>query len=193
MGKSEKISAESGRALLKLARQTISEQLGGKTENDPSLSEKLNAMELQDICGTFVTLTKNKQLRGCIGNLLPSEPIPEGVRNNAINAAFNDHRFSPLTKEELDEIEIEISILTKPEPLSFSGAKDLLSKIRPNVDGVILKKAYRSATFLPQVWEQLPDKKSFLSHLSQKAGLPKDAWKDPDIEVMTYQVQYFEE
>lgn len=193
MEHSKEISDESGRALLKLARKTIMEELGGNIEDDPSLSEKLGAKELEDNCGTFVTLTKKHHLRGCIGNLFPSEPITEGVKNNALNAAFHDHRFSPLTIDELKEIEIEVSILTKPAPLSYQGKKDLLEKLRPHVDGVILKKGYSSATFLPQVWEQLPDKETFLRHLSQKAGLAKDAWQDPDIEISTYQVQYFEE
>ncbi len=193
MQKSKKISEESGRALLKLARQTIVKRLGGDIEDAPSLTEELKASELNEKCGTFVTLTKNKNLRGCIGSLTPSEPIREGVKNNAINSAFNDHRFAPLTKKELNGIEIEISILTKPEPLKFKGEKDLLSKLRPHVDGVILKKGISSATFLPQVWEQLTDKEDFLTHLSQKAGLPGNAWKDPDTEVLTYQVQYFEE
>jgi AmmeMemoRadiSam system protein A len=193
MANSKKISEESGKILLKLARQTISKKLGRLKKEDPGLDDAIEIPELKEKCGTFVTLTKNKDLRGCIGNLTAVASIVENVKQNALNSAFNDHRFSPLTEIELDEIDIEISILTKPEPLNHKDKNDLLETLRPHIDGVILKKGIYSATFLPQVWEQLPDKEDFLRHLSQKAGLPGNAWSDPDVEVLTYQVQYFEE
>ena len=119
--------------------------------------------------------------------------ILEGIRNNAVNAAFHDPRFPPLSKNELDQVDIEISLLTRPEPLEFTDSGDLLAKLRPGVDGLIVRKGPYSATFLPQVWEQLPDKKSFLSHLCAKAGLSPEEWQRPGLEVMIYQVQYFEE
>jgi len=117
----------------------------------------------------------------------------EGVKRNAVNAAFHDPRFSPLSKDELDRTEIEVSILTEPQPLAFRDGQDLAQKLRAHVDGVIIRKGHASATFLPQVWEQLPGPEDFLSHLCLKAGLPSEAWKNSELEVLTYQVQYFEE
>ena len=117
----------------------------------------------------------------------------EGVRRNAINAAFHDPRFSRLTKDELERTEIEVSILTEPQLLAYRDGQDLIQKLRVNVDGVIIRKGYASATFLPQVWEQLPEPADFLSYLCRKAGLSSDAWQSSKLEVLTYQVQYFEE
>ena len=98
-----------------------------------------------------------------------------------------------MTDTELDQTEIEVSILTEPRPLEYRNGQDLTRKLRINVDGVIIRQGHASATFLPQVWEQLPRPEKFLSHLCLKAGLPSDAWKNPELEVLTYQVQYFEE
>ena len=120
-------------------------------------------------------------------------PIVSGVRENAINAAFHDPRFSPLKKKELDAVHIEVSVLSEPVPLAYTDADDLVAKLRPGIDGVILKKGHASATFLPQVWEQLPKPEQFLSHLCMKAGLPADQWREGDVTVLAYQVQYFEE
>jgi AmmeMemoRadiSam system protein A len=117
----------------------------------------------------------------------------EGVRQNSINAAFKDPRFPPLSRDEFDRIKIEVSVLTEPVPLEHAGGSDLLEKLQPGLDGVIIRKGGRQATFLPQVWEQLPDKEKFLSHLCLKAGLPGDAWMGGDLEVSTYRVQAFEE
>jgi len=188
-------SETQGQVLVKLARQTISEKLG---LNAPvSASENLS-LALQDDrfklhCGTFVTLKIRGQLRGCIGNLTSGESVLDGVRHNAVNAAFRDPRFSPLSKDELNRTEIEVSILSEPKPLDYRDGQDLIEKLRAHVDGVILRKGNASATFLPQVWEQLPAPEDFLSHLCKKAGLPSDAWKGSELEVLTYQVQYFEE
>ena len=123
----------------------------------------------------------------------PSESLLEGVKRNAVNAAFRDPRFARLDAQELDKVDIEVSILTDPHPLEYRDSKDLLSKLRPNVDGVILRKGKASATFLPQVWEQLPRPEKFLSHLCSKAGLPASEWQKGTLEILTYQVQYFEE
>ena len=188
-------SKEQGQALVRLARQTVLEKFGKKL--DPAASESLAVAlkdsRFQDRRGTFVTLTIGGQLRGCIGNLSATESISEGIRRNALNAAFHDQRFSPLADKELDRVAIEISILTEPQPLEYIDSADLLKKLRVNVDGVIIRKEYYSATFLPQVWEQLPRPEDFLNHLCAKAGLPADAWRKTGLEVMTYQVQYFEE
>ena len=140
-----------------------------------------------------MTLTINKQLRGCIGNLDSTDSIVDGIERNAINAAFRDPRFPPLKADELNRVDIEVSILTEPQPLEYRDSKDLLSKLRVNVDGVILRKGSASATFLPQVWEQLPQPETFLSHLCTKAGLPADTWRKGNLDILTYQVQCFEE
>lgn len=193
MTESKDMSEEKGQQLVKLARQTIAERLGVKKADSGDIESHLSDEIFQSRRGTFVTLTKNNQLRGCIGNLMPDKPLKEGIQDNAINAAFNDPRFPALSKEELDEVDIEVSLLTEPKPLTYKDADDLLAKLRPNVDGVILRKGMHSSTFLPQVWEQLPDKELFLSHLCLKAGLAGDEWKKGDLDVLTYQVQYFEE
>ena len=186
---------EQGQVLVKLARHIIMEKLGSKT-NDTESDSFTRAMPDEDFkshCGTFVTLKIKGQLRGCIGNLTSTETVWDGIKSNAINAAFHDPRFSPLTDKELDQTEIEVSILTEPRPLEYQNGQDLTNKLRVRVDGVIIRKGHASATFLPQVWEQLPQPEKFLSHLCMKAGLSADAWKGPELEVLTYQVQYFEE
>jgi AmmeMemoRadiSam system protein A len=184
---------EQGKALVALARKTIQENLGVQTPPNPKLTTDLADDALKVKTGTFVTLTINNQLRGCIGSLEGRESMVDGVKHNAVNAAFHDPRFPALTKKELDKVHIEVSVLTDPKPLAFTDADDLLKKLRPGIDGVIIAQGYASATFLPQVWEQLPDKEEFLAHLCMKAGLSPDAWKRDTLEVRTYQVQYFEE
>jgi AmmeMemoRadiSam system protein B/AmmeMemoRadiSam system protein A len=188
---SEPLKPHQGQVLVKLARQTIAERLGKKSITvDP---EALADSAFQDHRGTFVTLTINKNLRGCIGNLDATDSILAGIKRNAVNAAFHDPRFPALKAHELDQVDIEISILTEPRRMEYRDSKDLLSKLRVHVDGVILKKGPASATFLPQVWEQLPKPEKFLSHLCMKAGLPADDWKKRRLDILTYQVQYFEE
>lgn len=183
------LTEEEGKILLKVARETIRAKLFGGSPNLPLDIPK----SLREKKGTFVTITIGGRLRGCIGHILPMEALIEGVKENAINAAFRDPRFPPLSKEEFDKIEIEVSVLTTPKRLEYQGPKDLLEKLRPNVDGVIIKKGMHQATFLPQVWEQLPSKEEFLSHLCMKAGLSPDEWKKGNLEVETYQVQAFHE
>jgi len=191
MTKKGDLTETQGKYLLREARKTIAERLSGKTE---TLDETQNlAAIFNEKRGTFVTLTSHGNLRGCIGHIIPQESLIEGIRENAINAAFRDPRFSPLTQNEWKDVHIEISILTEPEPLSYTDGKDLLRKLRPGVDGVIIKKGFHQSTFLPQVWEQLPDKRAFLNHLCLKAGLDGNAWERGDLEVSTYQVQAFEE
>ena len=187
----QQLNNHQGQVLLKIARQTIAGRLGIKSVDVDS--NELRDMAFQDRRGTFVTLTIDGQLRGCIGNLDATESLLAGVQRNAINAAFHDPRFNALDAEDFDKVDIEISILTEPQLLKYRNSKDLLNKLRVNVDGVILRKGQHSATFLPQVWDQLPHPKQFLSHLCVKAGLAADAWKKQDIDISTYQVQYFEE
>ena len=123
----------------------------------------------------------------------PDDYLTPAQRKEKRLAAFHDPRFSPLSDQELEQVTIEVSVLSEPEPLTFQDGEDLLTKLRANVDGVIIRKGRASATFLPQVWEQLPRPEDFLSHLCAKAGLSSDAWKLSGLDVMTYQVQYFEE
>ena len=184
---------QQGQVLVRLARKTITEKLTGKAPDSDELIPALQDEELRLHCGTFVTLKISGQLRGCIGNLTSTQSVVDGVKHNAINAAFHDPRFSPLSRSELDRTAIEISILSEPQPLEYQDGRDLAEKLRVNVDGVIIRKGHSSATFLPQVWEQLPRPEDFLGHLCMKAGLPSDAWKNSELEVLTYQVQHFEE
>jgi AmmeMemoRadiSam system protein A len=191
MTETDRLTEEEGRQLLRVARETIRHALfEGESENLP---ETASSHQFAERRGTFVTLTIHRGLRGCIGHIIPQETLIEGVRVNALNAAFRDPRFSPLSKSEFDQIKIEVSILTEPRPLAYSDAGDLLQKLRPGRDGVIIKKGYHQATFLPQVWEQLHDKKAFLTHLCMKAGLAGNAWEEERLEVLTYQVQAFHE
>jgi AmmeMemoRadiSam system protein A len=191
MGDRSKMSEEEGKALLNAARKTIQDALqkrkadaGGRETISSKFSEKR---------GAFVTLTIGGCLRGCIGCITPQEPLIDAVKTNALQAAFHDPRFKPLSQDELDRVSVEVSILTEPRPLLYSDGADLMNRLRPGTDGVIIKKGYRQATFLPQVWEQLPEADSFLSHLCMKAGLDGDAWKDEKLQVLVYQVQAFKE
>ena len=191
MTEKDRLTEEQGKYLLDLVRRTIEQRLFGRKEpkkSDADFPAIFNAHR-----GTFVTLTIQGGLRGCIGHITPQETLLEGIKVNAINAAFRDPRFRPLNRNEWKNVKIEISILTDPKPLSYAGANDLLKKLRPDVDGVILKKGYHQSTFLPQVWEQLPKKEEFLTHLCLKAGLDGDEWRKGELEVSTYQVQAFEE
>lgn len=174
--------------LLKLAYSTIFQKLSGKKVAD---FKKPDSSVFNEKRGCFVTLHLDNNLRGCIGNIEPVYKLTTGIEKNALNAAFSDPRFAPLSLEEFNRIDIEISILTIPKKLIFSSEKDLLQKLKPHQHGIIISKKYHSATYLPQVWEQLPDKKDFLSNLCIKAGLEKNAWKHKDIIIKTYSAEYF--
>lgn len=185
------LSPDDGQVLLTLARQTIGQALHGHSPSPvdfATLSERLRQPG-----ASFVTLTIAGQLRGCIGSIEPRRGLAMDVRENALGAAFRDPRFPPLSQQELESVRIEVSVLTLPEPLAYDGPDDLLAKLRPKVDGVIIERDWHRATFLPQVWEKLPDPDEFMSHLCLKAGLPADDYRRPGLEVLTYQVQKFEE
>ena len=191
MTDSKQLTEEEGRQLLLVARKTIEAALFDRQADEPH--DPVESRKFLERRGTFVTLTIEHNLRGCIGHIVPQETLIEGVKVNAINAAFRDPRFKPLSREEWDRVKVEVSVLTDPEELPYEDAKDLLEKLRPGIDGVILKKGYAQATFLPQVWEQLPGKEEFLTHLCMKAGLDGDTWKRERLDVSIYQVQAFEE
>ncbi len=184
-----KLSDNHGKLLLQIARRTIAKRLGYKTSEVAIPDDPV----LRSGRGLFVTLKIDNQLRGCIGNLSSEISVADGVASNAMNAAFNDNRFPPLEKDELELTEIEVSILTEPSPLEYIDAKDLISKLKPGIDGVIIRKGRVSATFLPQVWDQLSKPVDFLEHLCLKAGLTRDEWRVGKLDVSTYQVQYFKE
>ena len=143
---------------------------------------------LNDQRACFVTLKLEDRLRGCIGSLLPQRKLIDDVIENAQNAAFRDFRFQPLSKKEFEKVEIEISLLTIPKMVIYDSVEELKEKIRPNIDGVILKQEQNKATFLPQVWEELPSFDEFFEHLSLKAGLDIDSLTHFP-EIFTYQVE----
>ncbi len=189
------LTPEEGQCLVRLARAAIAEKLGCPPPDEQlrSLQARLQRPIFATPGGTFVTLVLDGSLRGCIGTLASPEPLVRNVRENALNAAFRDPRFPPLTVAEFQQVVIEVSVLSPPAPLAYTDCDDLLARIRPGVDGLIIRKGGASATFLPQVWKQLPRRQDFLSHLCLKAGLPAQAWREGDLDVETYQVQYFEE
>ncbi|MBF0295020.1 MAG: AmmeMemoRadiSam system protein B [Magnetococcales bacterium] len=180
-----------GLALPGVAREHLIRTL----RNEPGVSGEVLTRrwpELAQPGATFVTLKKQGQLRGCIGTLSPHRPLAEDLLENTLSAALRDPRFPPLAREELPLIDIEVSLLTPPEPLPHRDAEDLLARLRPGVHGVILAKNGRRATFLPQVWEQLPDPLEFLGHLCRKAGLDGSCWRQ-GAEIQVYTVQKFQE
>lgn len=187
------LSTQEGKLLLSFARKTIGYKLGENKNPEKEIEQQATHTILEKKCGTFVTLHVNGNLRGCIGNIEPEKTIFESVKDNAGYAAFKDSRFTPVSKNEFDTIDIEISILTPPKQLEYADGEQLVKIIKPNIDGVILSKGYKKATFLPQVWEQLGTPEQFLSRLCQKAGLSEDEWKTGSLDVFVYQVQMFEE
>jgi AmmeMemoRadiSam system protein B/AmmeMemoRadiSam system protein A len=159
---------EAGRALLSLARASIEKDLFGRSAEGPT------APWLGQTGATFVTLTKDGALRGCIGSLSPARPLGEDVAQNALGAAFRDPRFPAMTTAEWPQCKVEVSLLSTPKPLRFADEADLLAQIEAGADGLILEAEGKRGTFLPQVWEELPEKRAFLTHLLRKAGLPAD-------------------
>lgn len=152
--------------------------------NNPFLLKKI---------GNFVTLNIDKNLRGCVGQIFPYDSLKSTLAQNALSSAFRDSRFEPLSKEEFYNVEIEVSLLTKPEEIIYKDKDELLEKIIQDKDGIIIQKGIHSATFLPQVWESLSTKEDFLSHLCIKAGLEPKEWAKASLKVDKYQVDNFDE
>lgn len=175
-----------GRVLTRLARASIARALGEPVEDPP------HPDWLDTPGAAFVTLTRAGRLRGCIGSLEARRSLGEDVEENARLAAFADPRFAPLSRAEYADTRIEVSVLTPPEPIAFSDEQDALRQLRPGVDGVILEYGRHRATFLPQVWEQLPEPREFLAQLKRKAGLPADFWH-PDVRLYRYTVEKYAE
>ena len=177
--------------LLKLARESIARHLRG--EEPPPIDLDTLPETLRGDGACFITLTKRGELRGCIGSLEARRYLVEDVCENAVAAAMHDPRFSPVSTKELDSLHVEVSVLSAPQPLSYDDADDLIAKLRPGVDGVIIESGWNRATFLPQVWDKLPDPHQFLEHLCRKAYLPDDAYRKPGLDVYIYQAEKFEE
>lgn len=164
---------EQGNILLQIARQAMSQAL--HVQHDPvKLDDSMDW--LYQPGATFVTLMRYSELRGCIGTLLARDPLIDDVRSNAVSAALHDPRFLPLTADELDTVNVEVSLLSKLEPLNFVSEKDALAQLRPTIDGIVLEYGTYRSTFLPQVWEKLPEPALFLAKLKSKARLPEDFW-----------------
>lgn len=177
--------------LLSLARQSIKNYLNNLPL--PELNLRDLSPNLREQGASFVTLTYKGYLRGCVGALEAYQSLAEDVREHAIAAAFQDYRFPPLQSQEIHDIKIEISYLTQPSPLIYDNPNELLEIIRPNIDGVVIRDGMRRATFLPQVWEKLPDPSEFLDQLCLKMGVPADFWRRKKLKVLTYQVEEFNE
>jgi uncharacterized protein len=181
---------EKGKILLQIARNSIAEALGRSDHVVHELPLGDDWLQAEGAC--FVTLTQGSQLRGCIGSLEPRRSLLEDVKANARAAALNDTRFTPLTADELDETQIEVSLLSATQAMDFIDEQDALQQLRPGVDGVVFEYGYHRSTFLPQVWEQLPETREFMAHLKQKAGLPADFWSD-DVSLSRYTVSKWKE
>lgn len=180
------LNTNKGKTLLRLARAAIGGELGFVSHDLPRVDW------LEEPGATFVTLTLQGQLRGCIGSLEAHRPLIEDVRQNAVASAFRDPRFTPLSKAEFAEVNIEVSLLSKPEPIRHTSEDDALAQLTPGRDGVIIEYGRHRATYLPQVWSQLPDPQIFLAHLKEKAGLPGDFWSD-ELSISRYTVQKWRE
>lgn len=186
------MNKEEQKYLLQLARRTLEKHFQDKKilqiESD-DLSNSLNKMR-----GVFVSLFKDKELRGCIGNLKGDRPIFQGVIENSLASALFDPRFEPLREDELKDLKIEISVIEPMKKIpEFQNLQDLLNYLNENHPGIVIKKGTFQATFLPQVWEELIKAEDFLSHLCKKAGLAKDEWKNMNLDIYEYKVNNFKE
>jgi len=179
-------SPEQGQILIALARNAIASEFGEASDTQPQPDW------LQQPGAVFVTLTQNEQLRGCIGSLVAHRSLINDLQANARAAAFQDPRFPPLKQDELTHTRIEVSILSPAETMTFSSEADALAQLRPGMDGVILEYGRYRATFLPQVWEQLPHVSQFMAQLKRKAGLAADFWAE-DLHLSRYHVEKFKE
>lgn len=188
---SEKLNDGEKQTLLKVARESIEFLIQEKTL--AKLNLQSFPLTLQEQGASFVTLTIQNKLRGCMGALEAYQPLVEDVREHAIAAAFEDPRFRPVEKSELNRIRIEVSRLGAPQALSYDSGEDLIKKINPHIDGVIVKYGERKATFLPQVWEKISDPKEFMNQLCYKMIGQANLWRESKLQVFTYQVEEFRE
>ncbi len=188
---SEKLTPDEQKTLLALARQALEAGVAGKPVNPPDPASLTPGLSRDG--ASFVTLTIGGQLRGCIGALEAYQPLAADVAEHAVAAALEDPRFPPVRPDELPRINIEISRLTTPEALEYNGPEDLLSLLRPHIDGVIVRDGFRRATFLPQVWEKIPDPSEFMDNLCYKMGADPGLWRHKHLALQVYQVEEFHE
>lgn len=179
-------STNPGHTLLPIARASIARTLG------TSLAANETAPWLLAPGACFVTLTQQGELRGCIGSLEAHRALLVDVKANAVAAALHDPRFAPLALEELARTEVEVSLLSPMQPLAFASEAKALEQLRPGIDGVVFEFGARRSTFLPQVWEQLPQPDDFMAHLKRKAGLPAGFWAE-DVRLLRYTVSKWKE
>jgi AmmeMemoRadiSam system protein A len=182
------LSDEHRSTLLSIARQSI--ETGLETGRPLAVDPSDFAPPLQETRATFVTLHIGDALRGCIGHLEAGQPLVSDVADNAFSAAFRDPRFTPLAALELPDLQIHISVLTPAEPISFSSEQDLVAQLQPGIDGLILEVGPARGTFLPSVWDSLPEPAQFLAQLKRKAGLSADYWSD-QVRVSRYRTESF--
>lgn len=178
------MAEDRGTVLLGIAREAI---VNGDAARS---STPWEASWLSEPGASFVTLKLDGELRGCIGTIDPHRPLGEDVARNARSAAYRDPRFPPVSREELARLQVEVSVLTPREPLPVSNEAEALARMRPGVDGIALEFNGASATFLPQVWESLPEPGAFLDALKRKAGLPARFW-DPGVRLSRYTVEKY--
>lgn len=186
-----RLTDEEKTTLLRLARETLRETVRGKPL--PAVDLMALTEHLRANGASFVTLTVDGDLRGCVGTLVARLPLAEDVRDQTVAAALHDRRFSPVEERELDRIRIEVSRLTPPVAMAYTSPDDLRTKLRPHVDGVILHYGARRATYLPQVWKKLPDPEQFLGSLCEKMGTEPEFWQHAQVSVETYEVEEFHE
>jgi AmmeMemoRadiSam system protein A len=191
MSVNDRLSTKERSILLNQARYSLEASVRGEALMPIRLEDFPPKLQKPGV--TFVTLTIDGKLRGCVGALEAYQPLVNDVREHAKAAALEDFRFPPVGPEELSRILIEISRLSDPQMLDYQDPDDLLNKVRPGIDGVVLKHGLRRATFLPQVWQKLPSPDIFLEHLCLKMGGPADLWRHQKLEVLVYQVEEFHE
>ncbi len=177
--------------LLRLARAALESGVRGASLSRLDLSSLTPGLQAHG--ASFVTLTLDGGLRGCVGTLVATQPLAQDVRQQAVVAALQDYRFSPVEERELNGIRIEVSCLTAPLPLEYATPEELRSKLRPHVDGVILRDGARRATYLPQVWKKIPNPADFLGSLCEKMGSDANLWQRIPLKVQIYQVEEFQE
>jgi AmmeMemoRadiSam system protein A len=187
----ESLTAEHGQALLEWGRAALISAVLDQPLPDLVVRAVTPPLLVKQAC--FVTLMKKEALRGCIGNLIAHKPLCQAVLDNTRLAALCDPRFERVEPRELDSIQIEISVLSEPRPLAWSGPEALLDQLNPLVDGVVLRLGSSVATFLPQVWKTIPDRRRFMEQLARKAGCEASAWCDPEAGISIYQAKTFRE
>ncbi len=187
------LSEDVGQVLVAIARRSLEAFVRNRSFYLPNLAELPTAVTRPGC--TFVTLTNQGALRGCIGCTEPRWPLAEDAARNAVAAASRDPRFVPVEPAELDDIRLEVTVLTQPQTVAYADYDDLLHQLRVGIDGVIVAWGVHRGVLLPQVWDRIPDKNQFLTILAHKAGIPAAKLRHipPTVVVQTFQAQHFAE